>query len=214
MSDKGGGMPDSRVFAKNVERYDHWYDNHTDLFHAELAAIRILLPPFERGLEVGVGTGRFAKELGIGFGVDPEPEMLKMASDRGVDSLTGVAEHLPYKRDLFDFALMTTTICFLDDIDKAFSEIHRVLVDGGCFIVAFIDKNSRLGVEYQNKTDCDSPFYSKAQFRSPDEVIAKLAQAGFHFDESRQTLLPDDQVPFQILSGYGDGAFVTLKVSK
>jgi len=60
-------------FAAQVDRYDRWYERHPAAYAAELAALRALRPSFRRGLEVGVGTGRFAAPLGVAFGVRPCP---------------------------------------------------------------------------------------------------------------------------------------------
>ena len=208
-------MRNLTAFAENVERYDGWYDRHTELFAAELAAIKRLTPKFRRGLEIGVGTGRFAAALGICDGIDPEPAMLAKAAERGIACVQGTAEHLPYVPASFDLILMTTTICFLDDIHQAFAEIRRVLTPRGCLIAAFIDKNSQLGLEYQKRAESGaSPFYSDAKFVSYGEIGAALVNAGFEIAETRQTLFPDEKSSFQILPGHGQGAFVVMKAVK
>ena len=47
------------------------------------------------------------------------------------------AESLPFADSQFDFVLMFTTICFLDDIETAFNEVYRVLKSGGSLIIGF-----------------------------------------------------------------------------
>jgi ubiquinone/menaquinone biosynthesis C-methylase UbiE len=44
---------------------------------------------------------------------------------------------------------MVTTICFLDNIEKAFNEIYRVLKSNGSVIIGFIDAESPLGKFYE-----------------------------------------------------------------
>ncbi len=197
-------MDDTKTFADNAERYDAWYDRHADLFHAELAAIKALTPVFRKGLEIGVGTGRFAAALGIRHGIDPEPAMLAKAAARGIDTTVGMAENLPYDDASFDMLLMTTTICFLDDIGQAFREARRVLALQGQFVVAFIDKYSHLGERYQNRGKAGNPFYADANFVSTSEVVDYLKSAGFAVEESRQTLLPEDSPPYRHIPGYGN----------
>ena len=107
-----------------------------------------LMPDCNRKLEVGVGSGRFAAPLGIGHGIDPVDEMLAIAKSRGIKTVKGVAEDLPYDDNSFDYVLMTTTVCFLDDIHKAFSEAYRVLAQDRFIIVAFVDRKSRIGKKY------------------------------------------------------------------
>ena len=204
-------MNDTQTFADNAERYDAWYDRHADLFHAELAAIKALMPDSRKGLEIGVGTGRFAAALGIRHGIDPEPAMLAKAAARGIATTVGVAENLPFDDASFDMILMTTTICFLDDIGKAFREARRVLAPHGQFIVAFIDKASPLGKRCQNRGKAGNPFYANANFVATSEVIGYLKSAEFVVEETRQTLLQEDSPPYRHIPGYGNGAFIALR---
>ncbi len=46
----------------------------------------------------------------------------------------------------FDYMLLVTTICFVDDIVQAFAQAYRVLKPGGCTIVGFVDRESELGL--------------------------------------------------------------------
>ena len=57
--------------------------------------------------------------------------MGKIANKKGVNVIEGVAESLPFTDSQFDFVLMVTTICFLEDIETAFNEANRVLKSGG-----------------------------------------------------------------------------------
>ena len=67
----------------------------------------------------------------------------------GIDVRAGVAEDLPFGDGAFDFVLMVTTICFLDDVPKAFREARRVIRPGGSIVIGFIDRESTLGKEYE-----------------------------------------------------------------
>jgi ubiquinone/menaquinone biosynthesis C-methylase UbiE len=62
-----------------------------------------------------------------------------------------VAEELPYENGSIDCVLMVTTICFVDDAEKTFREVYRVLKKKGSIIIAFVDKSSVLGKIYQSK---------------------------------------------------------------
>jgi len=99
------------VFETEAERYDAWFDRHSAAYQSELAAIRGALGLGRGvGLEIGVGTGRFAAPLGIVEGVEPAATMRRIAASRGVHAVAGVAEALPFGNDAFDFALMVTTV--------------------------------------------------------------------------------------------------------
>jgi hypothetical protein len=57
-------------------RYEAWFVRHPAAYHSELLALRALLPWQGLGLEIGVGTGRFAAPLGVKVGVDSSKAML------------------------------------------------------------------------------------------------------------------------------------------
>lgn len=58
-------------FEKYTDRYDSWFDRHKAVYESELMALSELLVHTGTGMEVGVGTGRFAVPLGIKTGIDP-----------------------------------------------------------------------------------------------------------------------------------------------
>jgi len=48
-----------------------------------------MIPEFGRGLEAGIGSGRFAAPPGIGDGIDPSRPLIAMAKDRGIEVIQG-----------------------------------------------------------------------------------------------------------------------------
>lgn len=68
--------------------------------------MRAFLPWSRLGVEIGVGSGRFAVPLDIRVGIDPSPRMLAIAAARGIEVVEGVAEDLPFSRASFDYALV------------------------------------------------------------------------------------------------------------
>lgn len=209
-------MPLTDPFNKNVELYDVWYDIYPCAYKAELETIRELLPQGGKGIEIGVGTGRFAVPLGIGIGVEPSPEMGKVAAGRGVRVAEGVAENLPFADESFDFVLMVNVVCFLDDPVAAFKELWRVLKDGGSVLVGFIDGESLLGKSYQANKET-SLFYREATFHTPSEILSYLRLAGFADFAFRQTIfrpLGDLDMDEPVKEGYGEGSFVVVRGEK
>lgn len=208
-------MPGIPSFDQNVDRYEQWFLENPLAYVSELHALRELLPQ-GRGCEVGVGTGRFAAPLGIRKGVEPSRPMAEIAKKKGIEVTAGVAEHLPFGDGEFDFCLMVTTVCFLDDIDLAFREVHRVVKNRGAFLLGFVDRESPLGKEYAARKD-QSPFYRDATFYSVGEITLRLRDAGFREFLFRQTLflqLSELQQPEPVKEGHGEGSFVVVRCMK
>ncbi|MBW1699809.1 MAG: class I SAM-dependent methyltransferase [Deltaproteobacteria bacterium] len=203
-------------FEIYTQKYEDWFDKNRFAFESELQAIKNLLPPKKMGIEIGVGTGRFAVPLGIGLGVEPSPKMGEIAVNRGIKVVKAGAESLPFNDETFDFVLMVTTLCFIDDVGKAFDEIYRILKRNGYFINGFVDKKSRLGKLYE-KHKQKSVFYRIAQFYSTDEVIGHLKIKGFKNFDFRETIfhnLSEIKNVEPATAGYGQGSFVIIKAQK
>jgi hypothetical protein len=88
-------MPKISPFEKYAEQYEDWFEKNRWVYEAELRAVKAMLPPGGHGVEIGVGTGRFAEPLGIKIGVEPSKRMREIAQKRGIKVLDGVAEKLP-----------------------------------------------------------------------------------------------------------------------
>jgi ubiquinone/menaquinone biosynthesis C-methylase UbiE len=203
-------------FEKYPQKYEAWFERNKFAYEAELQAIRAQLPESGKGIEIGVGSGRFAAPLGIKLGVEPSNKMRKIAKQRGIDAIDGFAEALSFDNSQFDFALMVTTICFLDDPETAFREVYRVLKVGGCLIIGFIDKDSPVGKLYQDHKE-DSVFYKVATFYSVNKVILLLKKAGFKNFNFTQTVfhnLAEIKTVEPFKEGYGEGSFVVIKATK
>ncbi len=208
-------MPGISSFSENVERYEAWFLDNPFAYVSELHAIRELLPKGQ-GVEIGVGTGRFAAPLGITKGIEPSRPMAELARKKGIEVVAGVAEHLPYHDAEFDYALMITTICFLDDMELAFREIQRVLKPAGSFVIGFVDSNSRLGKEYVARKN-ENVFYRDATFYSVQQITQALELTGFGSFEFRQTLFkPLEELTEvePVREGHGQGSFVVVRVWK
>jgi len=158
-------MDGIQVFEKWAREYDEWFDINRFAYNSEILALRKFIPQKGEGLEVGVGTGRFSVPLGIKIGVEPARAMADLARKRGIEVYEAKAEELPFESVSFDFVLMVTTICFLQDPMQALKEAKRVLKPEGHIIIGMIDKDSSLGNAYESKKE-RSKFYKYAQFYS------------------------------------------------
>ena len=203
-------------FERYTEEYEDWFERNKFAYLSELEAIKSQLPKTGYGLEIGVGSGRFAAPLGINLGIEPSKKMGEIARQRGIEAIAGVAEALPFDDARFDFALMITTICFLNDVETALKEAYRVLKPDGCLIIGFVDKDSPLGKLYQRHKE-DSLFYRVATFYSVKEVISHLKKTGFKNFSFTQTIfssLAEIRNVEPITDGYGKGSFVVIKARK
>ncbi|TKS58433.1 MAG: type 11 methyltransferase [Nitrospira sp.] len=206
-------MPVVTVFEQHAVEYDRWFDEHESVYQAEVAALRKFVSPTGLGMEVGVGTGRFAVPLGIRFGIDPSRRMLNIARERGLRVCQAVGERLPFRDEQFDLVLLVTVICFVDDVPTLFRELRRVLKTGGQLIIGFINRNSELGRSYESRKAVGT-FYREARFYAVEDVTEWVKEAGFNTLQFCQTLF-DGPSEFstkglEVRDGYSDGAFVVL----
>lgn len=207
-------MEEVNAFNRAAADYDKWFDEHANWFLSELAALKLAIPKIGRGIEIGVGTGRFAQELGIKTGVEPSENMAAVAIKRGIKVVSGYAEDLPFPDTSFDYTLMITVDCFLQNVSKAFEEAWRVTKPGGSIIIGMIDKSSPLGKKYQ-EFKSNNPFYKSAHFHEVDELKLLLENVGFHNFRFWQTLVNTKEEVFEAAKeGYGKGGFVVIKAEK
>jgi len=211
----------SDPFDKLTDRYDAWYDSDqgSKIFAIEVACLRELLG--DRGgswLEVGVGTGRFAKALRIVDGLDASLPMLGLAAARGIRGVAACGESLPYLEACLDGVLLVVTICFLDDPASVLNQCARVLTKDGSLIVGIVPADSAWGRCYRKQGREGHPFYAIAKFYSCDEVIGMAERAGFVLDEARSCLFgrPGEAVERCETSRTGvvaEAGFVALRFS-
>ena len=209
-------MPRISPFEKYAEQYESWFEKNRWVYEAELRAVKAMMPVAGTGLEIGVGTGRFAGPLGIKDGVEPSKRMRDFAQKQGIQAVDGMAEELPFADSQFDFVLMVTTICFMDDIGKALMEAYRVLSKMGVLIIGFVDRDSKMGRIYMERQK-ENVFYKEAAFFSVAELVECISRAGFTGLTFNQTIfgaLDETAEDEPVKPGYGDGSFVVIRGRK
>ena len=209
-------MDSIQVFEKWAQEYDEWFDINRFAYESEVLALRKFIPKNGKGLEVGVGTGRFSVPLGIKAGVEPARAMASIAQKRGIEVYEAKAEELPFESESFDFVLMVTTICFLQDPMQSLKEAKRVLKPEGHIIIGMIDKDSPLGMVYESKKE-HSRFYKYAKFYSVRQVLGWLSESEHSHIEICQTIFenPERMTAIDaVRDGYGEGAFVVISAQK
>ena len=96
-------------------------------------------------LDLGSGTGRFSFALSDRYrcpvlAVDPSEAMLREGQQTGktgqdITWLVGAAENIPTGDGRVDMVWMSQTFHHIDDFDRAFKEIHRVLTETGYLVI-------------------------------------------------------------------------------
>ncbi|MEA3500645.1 MAG: class I SAM-dependent methyltransferase [Candidatus Marinimicrobia bacterium] len=209
-------MAKTKPFDENLQEYEDWFVSNKFVYQSELKAVEKVIPKNKNGFEIGIGSGLFAQPFSIKEGIEPSSKMREKAKQRDLKVINAVAENLPYPDKSKDFALMVTTICFVDDIYKSFQEANRVLKNNGNLIIGFVDKNSPLGKNYLKHKN-ESLFYRDAIFFGTKEVYKILQKTGFEIVETYQTIfgkLDEVKTIQETIEGYGKGSFVVIKAKK
>lgn len=205
------------LFEEHVKEYEKWFQEHPAILETEAEAIRALLPEGEsRGIEIGSGSGHLALALGLKEGVEPSDTLRQLSIERGLEVIAGKAEELPFKDMTFDFVILSTSLHYIEDIERAFREAYRVIKPAGCFILGFIDPKSSIGKEYLLRRK-QSTFYRMAKFYNLETLERKLYESGFKQLRHFQTLFGTTAEITQVQlprPGIGSGSFILIKAMK
>jgi ubiquinone/menaquinone biosynthesis C-methylase UbiE len=185
------------IFDILTDKYDAWYDSADGrpLYESELKCLRPLVEAAPGPiLEIGVGTGRFAMHFPGATGLDPSLNALKMAEIRGVKTVLGYGEALPFEDETFGCILIIVTLCFVEKPLDVLREAKRVLGKEGSIILGLVPRDSPWGAFYQEKKRVGHPFYGNARFYTFKEIENMVQAAGLKISRVRSTLLqrPDD----------------------
>jgi ubiquinone/menaquinone biosynthesis C-methylase UbiE len=204
------------VFEEAAQAYDAWFDRNQAVYQSEIRALQRFLPTAQSGLEIGVGTGRFAVPLGLQVGVDPAEGMADFACRRGIKVVRAVAEALPFRDASFRLAVLVTVLCFLPAPLLALRETARILQPGGRLVIGMIDRDSPLGQRYEAHK-IDSIFYRQAHFYPVSQVLEWLGTLPFRRVQACQTLFRNlDEITGlePVRDGHGAGGFVVIAVER
>ena len=123
-----------------------------------------------RVLDVGSGPGRDGLILqSAGLDVvclDASKEMAKLSKERGLTTVIGDFNALPFQNETFDGVWAYTSLLHVpkSQIDISLSEIHRVLKPSGIFGLGLIEGE---GEYYRESSGIDKPrwfsFYTKTE---------------------------------------------------
>ena len=200
------------AFEEASVEYDEWFEAHKWVYQSEVEAVRKFIPKTGEGIEIGVGTGRFSVPFGIKVGVESARAMAEIARKRGIHVYEAKAENLPFHANSFDFALMVTILCFLQNPLQALQEIKRILKPHGKIIIGMLDEDSPLGKTCGEKRK-ESKFYEDARFYPVNQVLDWLKKLKFDNLQTVQTIFknPDEIQRLETIEeGFGKGLFVVI----
>lgn len=202
----------SNPYDAFAQDYDRWFDDHPGIYHSEIRALSRCIPS-GRGVDIGAGTGRFSAPFNLTCSLDPSLNSLRIAQTRTRFCVAGVAEQLPFENSTFDYALMVTVDCFLQNIEEAFLEVGRVLHNEGSLVIGFIDSDSAVGRAYTARK-ATSRFFRDARLHSVKQICSFLNDTGFSCVRMFQTVYGLEDSDYDVREGSGRGGFVVIKAQR
>lgn len=165
--------------------YDAYYETliGRQVDHVEKQLVwkyMIGMSPEEPLLEIGCGTGhwtRFFRQKGFKLtAIDVSEKMLEKAKQKNPEKVHFErmnVEEMKYGDHAFENIIAIATLEFVADLERAFSEIKRILKPGGILILGCLNALSELGQQKK-----ENEIYRKAHFFKPEELKAHLSLLG------------------------------------
>jgi SAM-dependent methyltransferase len=173
--------------------WQHFQNEAPEIFQQADGRIRFLVRQLQRTtrtgdkvLNVGVGNGLF-EELAIQLGMDvysldPDGESIaRLNEDLGMkgQAKVGRLESIPFDEESFSAVIVSEVLEHLSDdaLEKALSEIHRVLFRGG-LVMGTVPAREKLSEQLTVCPHCDEKFHRWGHLQSFDEgrIGALLSQ--------------------------------------
>ena len=212
------GSEDS-PFDTLASDYDAWFEGEGKLiFATEVKSFQKVLPLLPKPwLEVGVGSGRFAKALGIKTGIDPSAMLLAIARKRGIKVFQAKGEERLFGEETFGTVFLIVTLCFVDSPIAVLQEAYRILKPGGKIVLGLVLRDSTWGQFYLTKKQEGHRFYKHATFYSYQRVTEFLEHTGLAVEKVVSTLFqkPDEMDEVEIpREGFFPHAGFTIVVAR
>ncbi|GAA0194939.1 class I SAM-dependent methyltransferase [Fulvivirga kasyanovii] len=157
-------------------------------------------------LDIGCGTGNYTtalQRMGVHMiGIDPSETMLENARAAGMEVQwkIGMAENTGLESDSIDGIVATLTIHHWPDLASGFSELSRVIRDGGR-IVIFTSTPEQMEGYWLNYYFPVMLKQSMAQMPALHKVTAAMESAGFAVLELEKYNVEPDLQDFFLYSG-------------
>lgn len=188
--------------------YDAWFDDPLgalmDRLERQLVLSMARPRAGERALDVGTGTGHFARLLAAAgaavVGYDSSPAMLAVArgasgAEETITWQQGQAEALPFADGAFQLVLSVTALEFMAQPQQALDEMYRVTAPGGRLVVATLNAAGPWGQLYADQARADLPPFNAAHLWTAAQLAAALGRYGRVRWNSAGHVAPDGRVP-------------------
>ncbi len=151
-------------FSDIATKYDDFYstDLGKDIDIVEKRLVRSMIEPLPRNLslEIGCGTGHWTEFFSsLGFpliAIDISEKMVQVAQAKDISQamfFVKDAENMDFRDNYFTNVFAITALEFMDNLDRAISQIYRVLKTGGYFFVGALNANSPYIKSKMERTD-------------------------------------------------------------
>ena len=228
-------------FDEYASAYDAWFLENRNVLYSEVELVASVLKDAGRILSVGCGSGLFEtildKEYGIRItqGIEPSVGMAEIARKRGLEVTIATAEQADFGNDTYDTLLFNGTPSYIGDLDGVLHKAYRALPRNGRVVLIDVPKESSYGTLYNLAKAVgtwDHPllqgvyppnpypieFVEVASWRTTDEKVRLLEQAGFSALQFAQTLtahpLYSDLQREYPTPGYDKGDYVAITAYK
>lgn len=108
-------------------------------------------------LDIGTGIGEFLEYYPNATGIDINEDCVKFCTAKGLKCFNADVYKLPFDDDSFDGVLLNNVLEHLDEPDRAFPEVKRVLKNNGRLLIELPGKkgfyHDKTHVKFWNKTD-------------------------------------------------------------
>jgi ubiquinone/menaquinone biosynthesis C-methylase UbiE len=153
-----------------------------------------------RVLEIGIGSGLnlplYGSTVRAVFGLDPSPELLRMARTRSattsvpIEFIEASAETIPLDSGSMDTVVTTWTLCSIPNAPRALAEMRRVLRPGGGLLFVEHGRAPEPGVaRWQDWLD---PLWSRLAggCHLNRKIDGLISGSGFRIDSLEHARLP------------------------
>lgn len=189
------------AFERSASSYEDWYSKPMGVyaFKSELDGLKTLLPISGVGLDIGAGTGIFAEHLSTVertiICLDPSYNMTEKAADRGLTVILAVAENIPLRSGIIDFAYLVTVLEFVPNPQDMLNSVSTVLKEDAPLILAFINRDSVWGKLYTRRSENEESVFHFSRLYSLAEVCQFLRDSGYIVDKIVGTLTSPPDKP-------------------